>query len=56
MGQAATLYGLSNPLHPDLWPSLMKFEAEICSMVVNMVNGGDTAVVASLTSGGKARQ
>lgn len=26
MGQASALYSVSNPLHPDLWPSLMKFE------------------------------
>jgi hypothetical protein len=26
MGQASALYSVTNPLHPDLWPSLMKFE------------------------------
>ena len=26
MGQATTLYGITNPLHPDIFPSLMKFE------------------------------
>jgi len=27
----------SNPLHPDLWPSATKFEAEIVSMTANML-------------------
>lgn len=90
MGQASALYGITNPLHPDIFPSVMKFEvrrlghpgmpvsprfpllltlalypprcplcvplilqAEICSMVCNMVNGGDTGVVGSITSGGR---
>jgi hypothetical protein len=87
MGQASALYSLTNPLHPDLFPSLMKFEvcqsgrrcglpelvlradccggvcayawihricqAEVCSMVANLVNGGDKGVVGALTSGGQ---
>lgn len=53
MGEAATLYGLSNPLHPDLFASVMRFEAEVCAMVAQMVNGGDPGVCACLTSGGQ---
>ncbi len=52
MGEAATLYGLSNPLHPDLFASVMRFESEVGSMVAQMVNGGDAGVCACLTSGG----
>ncbi len=52
MGAASTLYGLTNPLHPDLWPSVMKFESEVCAMVTALVGGGDKGVVASLSSGG----
>lgn len=29
----------SNPLHSDLWPSTVKFEAEIVSMTANMLGG-----------------
>ena len=46
------LYSLSNPLHPDVWPSLRKFEAEIISMTCSFLNGGDSSVVGCMTSGG----
>jgi len=52
MGEASAMYALTNPLHPDLWPSVMKFESEVCGMVCKMVNGGDEGVVGCLTSGG----
>jgi hypothetical protein len=52
MGEAATLFGLSNPLHPDLFASVMRFESEVGSMVAQLVNGGDPGVCACLTSGG----
>lgn len=29
MGDASALYTITNPLHPDLFPSLMKFEVSI---------------------------
>jgi sphinganine-1-phosphate aldolase len=50
--EALTLYSLSNPLHPELWPSLRKYEAEIISMTASFLNGGDENVVGSITSGG----
>lgn len=28
--EAYRLFSRSNPLHPDLWPSGLKFEAEVC--------------------------
>ena len=46
------LYSLSNPLHPDIWPSISQCEAEVISMTSNLLNGGDTNVVGSMTSGG----
>lgn len=52
MGEAAALYGLSNPLHPDLFASVMRFESEIAAMVAKLVDGGDPGVCACLTSGG----
>jgi sphinganine-1-phosphate aldolase len=46
----------SNPLHPDLWPSATKFEAEIVAMTASMLGGGhaaaDTPVVGTVNSGG----
>jgi glutamate/tyrosine decarboxylase-like PLP-dependent enzyme len=45
----------SNPLHPDLWPSATKFEAEIVAMTASML-GADRApgppVVGTVSSGG----
>jgi glutamate/tyrosine decarboxylase-like PLP-dependent enzyme len=41
----------SNPLHVDLWPSAVKFEAEIVAMTRAMLNGGDD-VVGTVSSGG----
>ena len=52
------VYGLhsqSNPLHTDLWPSGIKFEAEIVSMTATMLGAGtgdQEEVVGTLTSGG----
>ncbi|MCL5681008.1 MAG: aspartate aminotransferase family protein [Candidatus Thermoplasmatota archaeon] len=41
----------NNPLHPDVWPSSLKFEREIVSMVTRMLHGDDF-VRGSITSGG----
>jgi len=29
LNTAQALFSVSNPLHPDIWPSVMKFEAEV---------------------------
>jgi sphinganine-1-phosphate aldolase len=45
----------SNPLHPDLWPSATKFEAEIVAMTASMLGAGDAPgppVVGTVSSGG----
>ena len=46
----------SNPLHPDLWPSTAKFEAEIVAMTASMLGGDHAApgqpVVGTVSSGG----
>jgi len=46
----------SNPLHPDLWPSATKFEAEIVSMTAHMLGCEHAApgapVVGTVNSGG----
>ncbi len=40
-----------NPLHPDVWPSSLKFENEIVSMVGSMLHGDDR-IRGTVTSGG----
>ena len=45
----------SNPLHPELWPSATKFEAEIVAMTASMLGAGEAAgdpVAGTVTSGG----
>jgi sphinganine-1-phosphate aldolase len=46
----------SNPLHPDLWPSATKFEAEIVAMTGSMLGAAHASpaapVVGTVTSGG----
>lgn len=51
------VYGVhsqSNPLHADIWPSAMKFEAEVVAMTAHMLGAGVTTddVVGVVTSGG----
>eukprot|EP00658_Telonema_sp_P-2_P062001 TRINITY_DN5065_c0_g1_i4.p1 TRINITY_DN5065_c0_g1~~TRINITY_DN5065_c0_g1_i4.p1 ORF type:complete len:427 (+),score=125.71 TRINITY_DN5065_c0_g1_i4:141-1421(+) len=62
--QAAGMFSLTNPLHPDIWPSVMRFEAEVCAMAANMLCEGDDSeficqlnqkpskVCGAITSGG----
>lgn len=44
----------SNPLHPDVWPSTTKFEAEIVSMTAHMLGADRTSdeIVGTVSSGG----
>lgn len=47
------LHSQSNPLHADIWPSGVKFEAEVVAMTADMLGGGrDSGVVGTITSGG----
>lgn len=50
LNEAFTMYSISNPLHPDIWPSVMKFDSEVISMTANLVNGGDDSVCGSSSS------
>ncbi|KAF8547229.1 PLP-dependent transferase [Imleria badia] len=43
-------YAVSNPLHPDVFPSIRKMEAEIVAMCLRMYNNPDGA--GTMTSGG----
>jgi len=39
LNKAFGLYSISNPLHPDIWPSGMKFESEVIKMVATLMDG-----------------
>jgi len=54
LNRVYALQSQSNPLHTDLWPSGMKFEAEVVAMTAAMLGAtkaGDD-IVGTLTSGG----
>jgi len=45
----------ANPLHPELWPSSVKYEAEIVAMTGSMLGGGEEGVdtvCGTMSSGG----
>ncbi len=56
LNHAYAVHSQSNPLHPDLWPSASKFEAEIVSMTAHMLGADhaapDEPVVGTVNSGG----
>ena len=59
MNQVYALHSQMNPLHADLWPSAVKYEAEIVAMTADMLNADeaerlhpDAQVCGSVTSGG----
>ncbi len=45
----------ANPLHPELWPSAVKYEAEVVAMTASMLGGGEAgvpSVCGTVSSGG----
>lgn len=54
LSQVYAAQSQSNPLHPDLWPSATKFEAEIVSMTAHMLGAGEAGdeVAGTVSSGG----
>lgn len=60
LNQVYALNSQTNPLHPDVWPSISKYEAEIVSMTAKMLGAGridDEAnstneICGTVTSGG----
>lgn len=54
LNQVYALFSQGNPLHPDLWPSITKFEAEVVSMTSAMLHGtdADPPACGTVTSGG----
>jgi glutamate/tyrosine decarboxylase-like PLP-dependent enzyme len=51
LSEVYALHSQTNPLHADLWPSISKFDGEICRMTATMLNGDDE-VVGTVSSGG----
>lgn len=51
MNQAYSMFSVTNPLHPDVFPAVRKMEGEIIRWTADMMNG-DSNVCGSLTSGG----
>lgn len=43
LNEVYALFSQANPLHPDLFPSIGKFEAEVVSMTAAMLHGGPGA-------------
>jgi sphinganine-1-phosphate aldolase len=54
LNRVYALFSQGNPLHPDLWPSITKFEAEVVAMTAGMLHGNDLnpPAVGTVTSGG----
>jgi glutamate/tyrosine decarboxylase-like PLP-dependent enzyme len=54
LNRVYALHSQANPLHVDLWPSAVRFEAEIVSMTAHLLGGSKTTdeVVGTVTSGG----
>ena len=52
--QVYAINSQTNPLHFDVWPSGVKFEAEIVSMTANMLGAGQAGdeIVGTVSSGG----
>jgi sphinganine-1-phosphate aldolase len=54
LSQVYALHSQSNPIHPDVWPSASKFEADIVAMTAHMLGAvvpGDE-ICGTVTSGG----
>ena len=54
LNHAYALSSQTNPLHADIWPSTVKFEAEIVAMTAGMLGADATPdpIVGTVTSGG----
>jgi glutamate/tyrosine decarboxylase-like PLP-dependent enzyme len=55
LNEVYALASQTNPLHPELWPSAVKYEAEIVAMTGAMLGGGEggvDSVCGTVSSGG----
>lgn len=52
LNKAYETFSVTNPLHADLWPAVVKFEAEVIAMTASLMAGGSKEVCGTLSSGG----
>jgi glutamate/tyrosine decarboxylase-like PLP-dependent enzyme len=54
MNRVYAINSQSNPLHPEIWPSTSKFEAEVVAMTARMLSADKTSdeIVGTVSSGG----
>jgi glutamate/tyrosine decarboxylase-like PLP-dependent enzyme len=54
LSRVYAMHSQVNPIHPDIWPSASKFEADILAMTANMLGAGATSdeICGTVTSGG----
>ena len=55
LNEVYALNSQANPLHPELWPSAVKYEAEVVAMTASMLGGGEDgveSVCGTISSGG----
>lgn len=54
MNQVYAINSQSNPIHPEIWPSSSKFEAEVVAMTASMLSADQAQeeIVGTVTSGG----
>jgi len=55
LNEAYAITSQANPLHPELWPSAVKYEAEIVAMTASLLGGGEDGVASvcgTVSSGG----
>jgi hypothetical protein len=50
LNEAFSMYSIANPLHPDVWPSVMKFDSEVIAMTASLVNGGNQNICGTSSS------
>lgn len=58
LNEVYALNSQSNPLHPELWPSAVKYEAEVVAMTASLLGGGEEGtptVCGTISSGGTER-
>ncbi len=55
LNEVYSINSQANPLHPDIWPSAIKYEAEVVAMTASLFGGGDdgvSSVCGTVSSGG----
>lgn len=50
LNKCFSVYSVCNPLHPEIWPSVMKFDAEVVAMTASLVDGGVRTVCGTSSS------